>query len=137
MTAKKKNSPAEAVVPQEHLVDVTFEMALDELEAIVAQLEGGQLGLSDSLASYEKGVKFLRHCYLLLENAEKRIAVLSGHDADGRPVVEPFYDESTDDLDQKARSRSTRRTARQQPSSGSQNENRRRADDVDLPEGLF
>lgn len=68
----------------------TFEEALADLETVVAELEGGQLGLDEALAGYERGVARLRRCHDLLERAERRIEVLSGFDAEGRPVTEPL-----------------------------------------------
>ena len=75
----------------------TFEQSLAELEQIVRQLEEGQLGLSDSLARYELGVKRLRECYQLLERAERRIELLERVDAGGEPVTRPFDAEATID----------------------------------------
>ncbi|NIP85190.1 MAG: exodeoxyribonuclease VII small subunit [Planctomycetales bacterium] len=68
----------------------SFEEALAELEQIVHDLEEGQIGLADALGRYEQGVQLLQECYQLLEKAERRIQLLSGVDADGNPLVEPF-----------------------------------------------
>lgn len=68
----------------------TFEQSLAELEQIVRQLEEGKLGLSDSLARYEVGVKRLKECYQLLERAEQRIELLERVDAHGEAVTRPF-----------------------------------------------
>ena len=73
----------------------SFEESLDELEKIVAELESGKLGLSDALARYEQGVKHLKACQQLLERAERKIELLSGVDADGNPITQPF-DEGDD-----------------------------------------
>lgn len=54
-----------------------FEDALERLEAIVRDLEDGELSLEASLARYEQGVSLARFCNDKLEEAEKRIAVLS------------------------------------------------------------
>jgi len=67
-----------------------FEEAMQRLEQIVAQLEAGQLGLEQALARYEEGVKLLRHCYGLLQRAERRIELLTGVDSSGRPLTKPF-----------------------------------------------
>jgi exodeoxyribonuclease VII small subunit len=75
----------------------SFEQSLAELEQIVRQLEEGQLGLSDSLARYEVGVKRLKECYQLLERAERRIELLERVDAGGEPVTRPFDAEATID----------------------------------------
>ena len=72
----------------------TFEAALAELEAIVHQLEEGDLGLAESLARYEQGVKHLKHCYELLKAAEQKVELLTGIDANGAAITEPFRDET-------------------------------------------
>ena len=83
-----------------------FEESLAELESIVADLEGGDLGLSDALARYEEGVRRLKQCHAQLQAAERRIELLSGVDADGNPITTPFDDSATaDDRDAAARSK--------------------------------
>lgn len=77
-----------------------FEEALANLEAIVAELEDGRLGLSESLARYESGVKLLRRCHGLLEQAERKIELLSGLDPSGKPLTEPFDSEASLDAAQ-------------------------------------
>ena len=67
-----------------------FETSLQQLELIVAHLEDGNLGLSESLVQYEQGVKHLKHCYDLLQQTEQRIEILSGIDSEGRPLTKPF-----------------------------------------------
>jgi len=54
-----------------------FETALAELERIVKQLEEGDLPLEQSLELYERGVRLSRFCHGRLEDAERRIEVLS------------------------------------------------------------
>ena len=68
----------------------SFEAALASLEAIVHDLEDGDLGLAEALARYEQGIKHLRHCYDLLEQAERKIELLTGIDAEGRAKTTPF-----------------------------------------------
>src|SRR5262245_49257811 len=74
--------------------DRSFEQSLTELETIVHDLEDGQLGLVESLARYEQGVKHLKHCYQLLEAAERKIELLTGVADDGAPSTEPFHESS-------------------------------------------
>lgn len=71
----------------------SFEASLAELEAIVQQLEDGQLGLAEALERYEQGVKHLKHCYTLLQDAERKIELLTGVKDDGTPITEPFDDQ--------------------------------------------
>lgn len=87
----------------------SFEASLAKLEAIVRQLEDGQLGLSDSLARYEEGIRCLKQCHAALETAERKVELLTGVDADGNPVTAPFDDPSLS-LEEKAEARSRRRS---------------------------
>ena len=90
--------------------ELTFEQALEGLQEIVAQLENGQLGLSESLECYQRGVGLLKHCHEALAGAERKIELLTGVDAEGKPVTEVFEDQQTT-LDEKQTSRSHRRSA--------------------------
>ena len=54
-----------------------FESALPELESLVTTLEDGKLSLERSLELFERGVKLSRYCHTKLEEAEKRIEVLT------------------------------------------------------------
>ena len=83
----------------------TFEQSLDRLEEIVRLLEEGKIGLSESLERYEEGVKLLRQSYELLQRAERRIELLSGVDAEGNPVTQPFDDTATANIDEKSKRR--------------------------------
>jgi exodeoxyribonuclease VII small subunit len=88
----------------------SFEQALERLEQIVACLEEGQAGLSESLAQYEEGVKLLRQCHEMLAQAERKIEVLAGLDAQGNPVTEPLDEAAGDSLEEKTAARSRRRS---------------------------
>ena len=83
----------------------TFEQSLKRLEEIVHLLEEGELGLNEALERYEEGVKLLRQSYDLLQRAERRIELLSGVDAEGNPVTQPFDDTATADIDEKSKRR--------------------------------
>jgi len=54
-----------------------FEAAIAELESIVKKLEEGDIALEQSLVLYERGVQLSRFCHARLEEAERRIEVLS------------------------------------------------------------
>lgn len=54
-----------------------FEKALADLEKIVEALEGGELTLDESLKKYEDGVKLTRACQAKLQEAEKKIEILT------------------------------------------------------------
>ena len=88
----------------------TFEQAVAEVEEIVGRLEGGKLELAQSLEEYQRGIGTLKECYELLSDAERRITLLSGFDADGNPITEPFGEEAMSD-EVKQSTRSARRSA--------------------------
>ena len=88
----------------------TFEESLAALEAIVHELEGGDLPLADALARYEQAIGRLKHCYRVLESAERKIEVLTSLDASGAAVTAPF-EEQDGSLAAKADRRSRRRTS--------------------------
>jgi exodeoxyribonuclease VII small subunit len=54
-----------------------FEAAIAELESIVKKLEEGDLPLEQSLALYERGIQLSRFCHGRLEDAERRIEILT------------------------------------------------------------
>ena len=54
-----------------------FEAAIAELDSIVKKLEEGDMPLEQSLALYERGVQLSRFCHARLEDAERRIEILS------------------------------------------------------------
>jgi exodeoxyribonuclease VII small subunit len=54
-----------------------FETALAELESIVTKLEQGDLALEQSLSLFERGVQLSRFCHTRLEDAERRIEILT------------------------------------------------------------
>ncbi|MCW5625850.1 MAG: exodeoxyribonuclease VII small subunit [Burkholderiales bacterium] len=56
----------------------SFEAALEELETIVAAMEGSQLTLEASLAAYRRGAELLKYCQAQLEAAEQQVKVLEG-----------------------------------------------------------
>jgi exodeoxyribonuclease VII small subunit len=57
---------------------LTFERAIEELEALVARMEDGKLSLEESLSAYQRGAELIRYCEGRLSDAQARIAVLEG-----------------------------------------------------------
>lgn len=62
-----------------------FEQALSELEALVAQLESGDLSLDQSLTHFKRGVELTRHCQSILDDAQQTVEILS-HDVVTNPA---------------------------------------------------
>lgn len=67
----------------------SFETALADLGGLVSKLESGSLGLSDSIAAYERGVTLLHRLHEELAAAEKKVGVLVRIDEEGRPILAP------------------------------------------------
>lgn len=61
---------------QAPIADMKFEVALGELEDIVASMESGKLELEASIAAYRRGMELLKHCQGQLTDAEEQIRVL-------------------------------------------------------------
>ena len=55
---------------------LTYEAALQELEALVSKVESGQLPLDDLLAGYQRGAVLLKLCRDKLQAVEQQIKVL-------------------------------------------------------------
>lgn len=60
-----------------------FEEALEKLEKIVEDLEGGELSLEESMQRYEEGIRLSKLCSKRLEEAKKKIELLVKSD-DGK-----------------------------------------------------
>jgi exodeoxyribonuclease VII small subunit len=62
---------------------------LSRLEALVARLEAGELSLEEALQAFEEGVRLTRLCTGRLEDAERRVHLLTRR-ADGSEQEVPF-----------------------------------------------
>ncbi len=64
---------------------MTFEQAMKELEAVVGQLERGDVALDQSIALYERGAALKKRCEDELKRAEEKVAAIT-LDAEGQPT---------------------------------------------------
>lgn len=70
--------------------NLSFELALKELEEIVGKLERGDVPLAESIAIYERGEALKKHCEKMLGKAEARVEKIR-LGSDGKPAgVEPL-----------------------------------------------
>ncbi len=60
----------------EDLTNLSYEAAYQELEALVARMESGELPLEESVKYYERGQRLSAHCQALLEQAELKIKLV-------------------------------------------------------------
>ena len=56
---------------------MSFEEAIEELEAIVKQLETGRGKLDEAIGSYERGAALKRHCEAKLNEAKAKVERIS------------------------------------------------------------
>ena len=55
---------------------LSFEAALDKLESLVANLEGGQLPLEEAFAEFEQGITLIKQCQTTLSQLEQKVSIL-------------------------------------------------------------
>jgi exodeoxyribonuclease VII small subunit len=55
---------------------LSFEDSYARLEQVIQELEAGDLGLEESIALYEEGVKLAEHCGRKLDSAELSVTQL-------------------------------------------------------------
>ena len=68
---------------------------MSELEQILNEIEGGEVGLEESLLKYERGNFLIQHCRGVLNSAEKQIELLS-KSADGTLQSTPLAETPAD-----------------------------------------
>ena len=66
------------------VAEMSFEEAMQALEAVVSQLEKGDVALEQSIALYERGAALKAHCAAKLKDAEEKVELIRA--AEGRAV---------------------------------------------------
>ena len=59
---------------------LTYEAAFEELQTIIAALEGEQRSLDEATSLFERGQSLVKRCGVLLDQAELKVRQLSGSD---------------------------------------------------------
>ncbi|MCB2124512.1 MAG: exodeoxyribonuclease VII small subunit [Rhodobacteraceae bacterium] len=59
------------------LTGMSFEEAMKKLEAVVRDLESGNVELEKSIALYEEGARLKAHCEKKLKEAEEKVAKIT------------------------------------------------------------
>ena len=77
---------------------LTFEQAVGKLREIVEKVEGGEIGLEDSINQYDVGCKLIQHCRQILDNAERRVETLTKN-LEGKLEAKPADDNLQADQD--------------------------------------
>ena len=76
------------LLTDEQMNELSFEQALERLEAIVDQLESGDVPLEMAIDLFQEGMKLAKRCHLKLENIELKIETLI--EKDGEFIKKPF-----------------------------------------------
>ena len=78
-----KATPTAETDANADVAELSYEQARDELIGVVAQLEGGQLGLEESMRLWQRGEALAAHCSTWLDGAEA--ALTQDDDEPGQP----------------------------------------------------
>lgn len=54
---------------------------VEALEQIIERIEGGETGLEQSIAEYEKGMSLIKRCREILQRAEQKVEELGKENA--------------------------------------------------------
>lgn len=66
----------------------SFESALEEIQALIEDLENGNIPLKKSINKFNEGVELLKYCQKELKDAE--LSIQKVLDKDGKIVLEDF-----------------------------------------------
>jgi len=58
---------------QTNQTEINFEKAIEEIQAIVEDIEAGRLPLDESIKKYERGLYLIKECQKALTNASQKI----------------------------------------------------------------
>jgi exodeoxyribonuclease VII small subunit len=80
------NEANPAAVPEEE--NLSFEAAMERLEAIVGRLESGDVPLEQAIEMFQQGMKLSHLCSRKLEQVERKIEILV--EENGSHTKKPF-----------------------------------------------
>ncbi len=70
--------------------ELTFDAAIERLDAVVARMESGDVGLEEAVELFERGQKYLDYCSKRLLQVERRIEELAAVDPPSDDSEKPF-----------------------------------------------
>ncbi|MFK7973392.1 MAG: exodeoxyribonuclease VII small subunit [Rickettsiaceae bacterium] len=70
------------------IAKMSFEQAMNELEAIVKKIDLGQEELADAVASFERGLQLKKHCETMLKDAKLKIEKITNNTSGELDTVE-------------------------------------------------
>ena len=60
---------------------ITIEESFASLDAIIEELQNGDLTLEESFQKYEEGMKLIKNCNTAIEKVEKKLEVINGEES--------------------------------------------------------
>lgn len=76
MASRRSNPSVPPVEAEPDPASMTYEQAIEALEAIIRRHDEGSIGLEESIAAYRRGTALIRRCRELLDRAEQEIRVI-------------------------------------------------------------
>ena len=73
-----------------------LEASLAEVTGLIEKMEHGELTLEQSLDQFERGIKLIKHCQKILQEAEQKVQILMQQN--NKEELKP-YDDSENDND--------------------------------------
>ena len=70
---------------------LNLEKSLESLEALVEELESGDLPLEKAMKKFEEGIKLTRGCQAALKDAEQKVQILL--ESAGEEALEDFEED--------------------------------------------
>jgi len=87
MTKRRENEPAKDAADKPlDPATLSYEQAVEALESIVERIEGGEIGLEESLEAYRGATELLKRCRSILEVTEQRMETISAEDDETEPA---------------------------------------------------
>jgi exodeoxyribonuclease VII small subunit len=74
---------------------INFEKAMERLDKIVGEMEGGALSLEEMIARFEEGQSLIKFCSVKLNEVEKKVEMLVKKGGEMR--AEPFEEAEEED----------------------------------------
>ena len=53
-----------------------LESSINEINTLIEQMEQGELSLEQSLERFERGIRLIKHCQKVLQEAEQKVQIL-------------------------------------------------------------
>lgn len=85
---ERTQEAAGAAPAQRPAEELSFEEALDELEALAQKMSSGGVTLRESVAAYERGAALLKRCRSELASAQRRISAIREIAEDEEPEAQ-------------------------------------------------